>query len=164
MYIAWAPLEYFIDKMYENLRENSETPLVKDRIDKAHRHTVQRWIHATYCGWRRNGTFYEKYDVTRTGQSGYGGEYQVQDGFGWTNGVILYYLEKHGEWLQAPETCHPDFELGVDPLWRESREMGNVSIVIITTAAFAISILVPILLIWYLRNRNLRSRYIGTRC
>jgi alpha,alpha-trehalase len=30
----------------------------------------------------------EKYDVVTTGRSGGGGEYPLQDGFGWTNGVM----------------------------------------------------------------------------
>jgi alpha,alpha-trehalase len=31
----------------------------------------------------------EKYDVIATNQAGGGGEYPTQDGFGWTNGVML---------------------------------------------------------------------------
>jgi alpha,alpha-trehalase len=31
----------------------------------------------------------EKYDVDATDQAGGGGEYPTQDGFGWTNGVML---------------------------------------------------------------------------
>ena len=30
----------------------------------------------------------EKYDVVATGRAGGGGEYPLQDGFGWTNGVM----------------------------------------------------------------------------
>ena len=105
---SWAPLEYFLDKMYENLLKETtttENQLLAGEIRKAHLHSVQRWIRATYCGWLRNGSFFEKYDVRHSGKSGFGGEYTVQDGFGWTNGVILYFLEKHGSWLQAPEIC-----------------------------------------------------------
>ena len=39
----------------------------------------------------------EKYDVgQRSGQAGGGGEYEVQVGFGWTNGVALELLDKYG--------------------------------------------------------------------
>jgi hypothetical protein len=41
-----------------------------------------------------------------TFQSGYpggGGEYDVQEGFGWTNGVILHFLSKYGS-LISPDT------------------------------------------------------------
>ncbi|MGS6551637.1 trehalase family glycosidase, partial [Escherichia coli] len=35
----------------------------------------------------------EKYDVSATGTGGGGGEYPLQDGFGWTNGVTLKMLD-----------------------------------------------------------------------
>lgn len=38
------------------------------------------------------------------GQRGQGGEYTVQVGFGWTNGLALYYLKLYGDELQVP-TC-----------------------------------------------------------
>lgn len=42
---------------------------------------------------------YEKYDCTSMGKSGDGGEYRAQSGFGWTNGVVLEMLNKHGDRL-----------------------------------------------------------------
>jgi len=38
----------------------------------------------------------EKYDLTG-GSGGGGGEYELQDGFGWTNGVTLKLLELYGK-------------------------------------------------------------------
>lgn len=35
---------------------------------------------------------YEKYDVRVPGQRGSGGEYEVQSGFGWTNGVTISFI------------------------------------------------------------------------
>ena len=35
----------------------------------------------------------EKYDVSTTGTGGGGGEYPLQDGFGWSNGVTLMMLD-----------------------------------------------------------------------
>ncbi|MBZ0344449.1 alpha,alpha-trehalase, partial [Salmonella enterica subsp. enterica serovar Infantis] len=35
----------------------------------------------------------EKYDVSSTGTGGGGGEYPLQDGFGWTTGVTLNILD-----------------------------------------------------------------------
>src|SRR2546421_10140243 len=57
------------------------------------------------------GKLVEKYDVMSTGRSGGGGEYPLQDGFGWTNGVMrklmaLYPAEaadSHGE--QCPQVA-----------------------------------------------------------
>jgi hypothetical protein len=40
----------------------------------------------------------------RVGVPGHGGEYQVQEGFGWTNGVALYLLKKYGQRL-AIKSC-----------------------------------------------------------
>lgn len=34
--------------------------------------------------------------ATETGSSGSGGEYGEQIGFGWTNGVVLSFLEEYG--------------------------------------------------------------------
>jgi alpha,alpha-trehalase len=38
--------------------------------------------------YRRSGKLVEKYDVINIGRTGGGGEYPLQDGFGWTNGVM----------------------------------------------------------------------------
>jgi alpha,alpha-trehalase len=43
------------------------------------------------------GLFFEKYDVEKLSAGG-GGEYSVQPGFGWTNGVtqaLFKWLESH---------------------------------------------------------------------
>ena len=42
-----------------------------------------------------------QYDVNEAGARGSGGEYVVQTGFGWTNGVILVLLERYGDELRA---------------------------------------------------------------
>jgi hypothetical protein len=39
------------------------------------------------------------------GEPGGGGEYVVQEGFGWTNGVILWALKEFGSLLVAPAEC-----------------------------------------------------------
>jgi alpha,alpha-trehalase len=38
--------------------------------------------------YQRRGKLVEKYDVIATDREGGGGEYPLQDGFGWTNGVM----------------------------------------------------------------------------
>jgi alpha,alpha-trehalase len=40
------------------------------------------------------GKMVEKYDVIKHGQLGGGGEYPLQDGFGWTNGVLAALLNE----------------------------------------------------------------------
>lgn len=42
---------------------------------------------------------FEKYDATVIGLPGGGGEYDVQLGFGWTNGVAVDFLDMYGHRL-----------------------------------------------------------------
>lgn len=39
------------------------------------------------------------------GYPGGGGEYIVQEGFGWTNGVVLWIMDKFGSNLTLPSEC-----------------------------------------------------------
>ncbi len=50
---------------------------------------ARRWIDNVVAIYRAHGRLLEKYDVVSCGHAGTGGEYEVQDGFGWTNGVLL---------------------------------------------------------------------------
>ena len=47
-----------------------------------------RWMVNVLAVYNDSGKLVEKYDVVKTGRSGGGGEYPLQDGFGWTNGVM----------------------------------------------------------------------------
>ena len=42
-----------------------------------------------------------QYDVTEVGKPGHGGEYEVVEGFGWTNGVVLDLLMRYGNSLDV---------------------------------------------------------------
>ena len=56
--------------------------------------------------YRRSGKLVEKYDVITTGHGGGGGEYPLQDGFGWTNGVMRKLIALYpGELEPAPARC-----------------------------------------------------------
>lgn len=48
---------------------------------------------------------FEKYHAEMVGHPGGGGEYIVQEGFGWTNGVILWILKIFGDDLTVPQQC-----------------------------------------------------------
>ncbi|BEJ14028.1 hypothetical protein CspHIS471_0312020 [Cutaneotrichosporon sp. HIS471] len=50
------------------------------------------------------GHMFEKFNVTDPDAAGGGGEYTVQIGFGWTNGVVLWTAGRYGQFLPAP-TC-----------------------------------------------------------
>lgn len=45
---------------------------------------------------------FEKFSVSDVDASGSGGEYTVQAGFGWTNGVALWAAANYGKVLAAP--------------------------------------------------------------
>ncbi|KAK9521200.1 hypothetical protein VZT92_021025 [Zoarces viviparus] len=49
----------------------------------------------------KHDAMFEKYDVNGDGKPGGGGEYEVQLGFGWTNGVALQLLDQYGATLTA---------------------------------------------------------------
>jgi len=62
---------------------------------------------------------FEKFSISDVDSSGRGGEYTVQAGFGWTNGVVLWVASTFGEQLVAP-VCP-------DPL-AAAGDTGNTSI------------------------------------
>ena len=49
---------------------------------------------------------FEKFSASDVDSAGRGGEYTVQAGFGWTNGVVLWVASRYGKVLTAP-TCPP---------------------------------------------------------
>ncbi|OCF32704.1 alpha,alpha-trehalase [Kwoniella heveanensis BCC8398] len=52
----------------------------------------------------QSGVMFEKFNSTDTDAAGGGGEYNVQVGFGWTNGVVLWLADEYGQYLPQP-TC-----------------------------------------------------------
>lgn len=46
---------------------------------------------------------YEKYDCVQVGKPGGSGEYQVQTGFGWSNGLFLVLMKQYGSQYKAPD-------------------------------------------------------------
>lgn len=54
-----------------------------------------------------------QYSAEELGGFGGGGEYNVQTGFGWSNGVIMQFLSEHGRHLKSsgsekPSMCHKE--------------------------------------------------------
>ncbi|KAJ7505883.1 trehalase [Mycena galericulata] len=49
------------------------------------------------------GNMFEKFSISDIDSSGSGGEYTVQAGFGWTNGVVLWVASNYGKVLVAPQ-------------------------------------------------------------
>ena len=46
---------------------------------------------------------FEKFSISDVDSAGRGGEYTVQAGFGWTNGVVLWVASTYGNVLVAPQ-------------------------------------------------------------
>ena len=46
---------------------------------------------------------FEKFSISDIDSAGRGGEYTVQAGFGWTNGVLLWVSSTYGDKLVAPQ-------------------------------------------------------------
>ncbi len=55
---------------------------------------ARRWVKNVLEVYRKSGRLLEKYNVEEIGGYCGGGEYGVQNGFGWTNGVLLRLLEE----------------------------------------------------------------------
>jgi len=51
-----------------------------------------RWLALNERVFKNTGKMLEKYNVVDVSLLSGGGEYPVQDGFGWTNGVYLNFL------------------------------------------------------------------------
>ncbi|CBJ33981.1 Trehalase C-terminal fragment, family GH37 [Ectocarpus siliculosus] len=49
----------------------------------------EAFLDGALAGWETTGAMMEKYDADEVGKGGGGGEYNLQVGFGWTNGVAL---------------------------------------------------------------------------
>ncbi|KAK9885433.1 hypothetical protein WA026_010930 [Henosepilachna vigintioctopunctata] len=78
---AWAPPQSFV---IQGLRKSGD-----DKAQEFSRILAKRWIYANMVGFEETGEMFEKYDAEHPGKNGGGGEYIVQTGFGWTNGVAL---------------------------------------------------------------------------
>ena len=79
---GWAPLQWVT---IQGLRNYSITK-VADPIKV-------RWVAENLRVYKASGKLVEKYDVLNTAAAK-GGEYPNQDGFGWTNGVLLRLLKE----------------------------------------------------------------------
>ncbi|KAL4651286.1 hypothetical protein ACB092_01G148300 [Castanea dentata] len=88
---GWAPLQHMIVEGLGRSESKKARSVAED--------IAVRWIRTNYAGYKKTGTMHEKYDVEKCGEFGGGGEYVPQTGFGWSNGVVLAFLEEFG-WPQ----------------------------------------------------------------
>lgn len=83
---GWAPLQWVV---IEGLRKYGYYDLANE--------AKRRWLHSVEYVFSTKHKMIEKYDVENESRVGGGGEYPLQDGFGWTNGVYaaLYDEDMH---------------------------------------------------------------------
>ncbi|AKD58317.1 alpha,alpha-trehalase TreF [Spirosoma radiotolerans] len=77
---GWAPLQWLA---IQGLRNYNQLPLANK--------VKTNWVNENLRVYKASGKMVEKYDVISTAGAK-GGEYPNQDGFGWTNGVLLKLL------------------------------------------------------------------------
>jgi alpha,alpha-trehalase len=82
---GWAPLQWMTIQGLENYGYS-------DLAGKI----ARRWIQLNTDVFKRTGKLMEKYNVVDTHLEAGGGEYEGQDGFGWTNGVLLALISQYG--------------------------------------------------------------------
>ena len=75
---GWAPLHWFTVQGLENYGYHDLAAEI-----------ARRWIRLNRKVYDRTGKLMEKYNVVDVNLEADGGEYPVQYGFGWTNGVLL---------------------------------------------------------------------------
>jgi alpha,alpha-trehalase len=81
---GWAPLQWIAILGLEKYGYYDES-----------RQAAERWVKLNKTVFERTGKLMEKYNVTDLKLDAGGGEYPSQDGFGWTNGVLLALIRKY---------------------------------------------------------------------
>lgn len=80
---GWAPLHWIAIEGLRNYGYHHLANVIKER-----------WIKTNLDVFAAKGKLVEKYNVADPGKLGGGGEYPLQDGFGWTNGVLAALLDE----------------------------------------------------------------------
>ena len=110
---GWAPLQYWavnaLSLLVTVITDRFPNSVDANAAAYSKRLVINNWMTNNYCGYQRPQTLpdgqvvhslVEKYAVNQdAGLSGHGGEYTVQVGFGWTNGVALNFIATNGDWL-----------------------------------------------------------------
>jgi len=73
---GWAPLHWFAVQGLQQYNQKSLAQTIKNR-----------WLNTVESYFNKTGKLMEKYNVCQQSDKAEGGEYDVQEGFGWTNGV-----------------------------------------------------------------------------
>ncbi len=79
---VWAPYHYWVVDYFRKIGRRAEALNI-----------AERFVNTVYMGWFKTNYIYEKYHANKLGEYGGGGEYVVQEGFGWTNGCVIKFMD-----------------------------------------------------------------------
>ena len=119
---VWPPLMHILMAGLQNVPATfgADDPSYRAVHDLALR-LGQRYLDSTFCTWHATGgstsetpqlpglgpkdvgIMFEKYTDNATNVAGGGGEYEVVEGFGWTNGVLIWTVDTFGNELKRPD-------------------------------------------------------------
>jgi alpha,alpha-trehalase len=75
---GWAPMQWIVYMGLRNYQFNCSARRLRDN-----------WMHLVEKHYYSSGKLLEKYNIINTNLKALDGEYELQEGFGWTNGVYL---------------------------------------------------------------------------
>lgn len=78
---GWAPLQWMAVRGLERYGHNKLAEEIK-----------KRFVDTAYKSFKQTGALFEKYNMIEAKSFAGGGEYKLQIGFGWTNGVIMDFM------------------------------------------------------------------------
>ena len=85
---AWPPLQSMLAEGCEVYGGSIGAEIAEE--------IARTYLKTAFAAWKATGRMFEKFDVREVGVQGGGGEYACMDGFGWTNGLALMWLDKYG--------------------------------------------------------------------
>jgi len=90
---AWPPLQHMIIEGLRHSQSPSGSALAFN--------LTSAWLNSGYRAYQQYQLMFEKYYAPIPGSPGGGGEYIIQAGFGWTNGVALTLLNEYASELRV---------------------------------------------------------------
>lgn len=82
---AWSP--------YQNLVIIGLHRCGNEDVKEVAKQLAHVWVNSNIRAFHDNKVMFEKYHAQNSGQFGGGGEYQIQAGFGWSNGCVLELID-----------------------------------------------------------------------
>ncbi|CAL4122557.1 unnamed protein product, partial [Meganyctiphanes norvegica] len=100
---GWAPLQHIVVLGFHKASKHHPDAEVKALT------LATNWVVNNYNNYKSKTphVMMEKYDVTSLGVGGGGGEYENQEGFGWSNGVVMKFLNMYGHRIRVNHDVDP---------------------------------------------------------